>query len=124
MRRPTGRAARVLVYVLVVLLSISVFQMAPFTRAQAAGRIVMTSWGGDWEKFLREDILPDFQKQTNTTVELAIGLSKDWVANMLSAGVDKARYDIVVTDELWASALRRRGVFAGLRQEKCPERTD
>lgn len=83
-------------------------------------KIVVTSYGGAWEEFLRKEILPDFEKQNNCTVELAVGLAKDWMAQMRGAGVDKAPYDIVLTNEIFASQERSDGFFTELPADKVP----
>ncbi|MBI4279357.1 MAG: extracellular solute-binding protein [Armatimonadetes bacterium] len=57
-------------------------------------------------------------------MELAVGLAKDWLANMLAAGVDRAPYDVVITNEIWASEERRKGFFATLLPDKVPNLKD
>src|SRR5438045_4018920 len=51
------------------------------------GTITVTSYGGAWEEFVRGTVVPGFEKKhPGTKVELAIGLSKDWVAKLKAAG--------------------------------------
>src|SRR5262249_46366134 len=53
------------------------------------GTLVVTSYGGPWEQFMRSTIVPAFEKEyPGVKVELAIGLSKDWVAKLKAAGKD------------------------------------
>src|SRR5690349_1054508 len=50
--------------------------------ARGADPLVVTSYGGSWEKFFRGEIIPPFEKEAKGKVNLAVGLSKDWLANM------------------------------------------
>lgn len=93
--------------------------------AHAARKITVTSYGGVWEEFIRSEVLPDFEKQNNCTVELAVGLAKDWMAQLRAAGVDKpAPYDVVVCNEVYAAHLRREGFFIDLPADKIPNLKD
>jgi putative spermidine/putrescine transport system substrate-binding protein len=84
-------------------------------RAQAGGTLIVTSYGGPWEQFMRSTIVPAFEKEhPGTKVELAIGLSKDWVAKLKAAGKDNPPYDIVITNEVWAAPLRADGYYTKL----------
>ena len=83
--------------------------------AQGGGIIVVTSYGGPWEQFMRGTIVPAFEKENpGTKVELAIGLSKDWVAKLKAAGKDNPPYDVIVTNEVWAAPLRADGYYTKL----------
>src|SRR2546427_7324150 len=78
--------------------------------AQTGGTLTVTSYGGPWEQFMRGTIVPAFEKEhPGVKVELAIGLSKDWVAKLKVAGKDNPPYDVVVTNEVWAAPLRAEG---------------
>ena len=89
--------------------------------AQTAGPLTITSYGGPWEQFMRGTIVPAFEKEhPGARVELAIGLSKDWVAKLKAAGKDNPPYDVVVTNEVWAAPLRAEGHYAKLPADKVP----
>jgi len=89
--------------------------------AQAGGTITITSYGGPWEEFMRSAVVPAFEKEhPGTKVELAIGLSKDWVAKLKAAGKDNPPYDIVITNEVWAAPLRAEGRYTKLPAELVP----
>jgi putative spermidine/putrescine transport system substrate-binding protein len=93
--------------------------------ARAAGaKLIVTSYGGPWEQFMRTEILPGFQEQFNTGVELAVGLSKDWTASMYSASPDRSPYDVVITNEIWAADHRRKGYYVPLPAAKVPNLKD
>lgn len=115
---------RGLAWVLAVALAIPLMSGSlPAARA-AAGRLVVTSYGAAWEQFMRSEILPGFQEQFNTSVELAVGLSKDWTANMYSASPDRSPYDVVITNEIWSADHRRKGYYAPLPPAKVPNLKD
>jgi putative spermidine/putrescine transport system substrate-binding protein len=89
--------------------------------AQAGGTITITSYGGPWEEFMRSAVVPAFEKEhPGVKVELAIGLSKDWVAKLKAAGKDNPPYDIVITNEVWAAPLRAEGRYTKLPPELVP----
>jgi putative spermidine/putrescine transport system substrate-binding protein len=83
-------------------------------RAGAAEPLVVTSYGGSWEKFFREEIIPPFEKETSGKVNLAVGLSKDWLTNIRAAGDASAPYDVIMTNEAFASIEREEGFFEPL----------
>ena len=83
--------------------------------------LVVTSYGGPWEQFMRDTIVPAFEKEhPGHKVELAIGLSKDWVAKMKAAGKANSPYDIVICNEVYAAPLRAEGYYAALPADKVP----
>src|SRR5262249_362389 len=89
------------------------------------GTLVVTSYGGPWEQFMRSTIVPSFEKEhPGVKVELAIGLSKDWVAKLKAAGKDNPPYDIVITNEVWAAPLRAEGRYAKLPPDLVPNLKD
>ena len=56
--------------------------------ARAADPLVINSYGGPFEKFMREEIIPVFERETGIKTKLDIGLAKDWLATLRAAGVD------------------------------------
>jgi len=98
----------------------TVIGAAAGTRAASSGAIVVTSYGGPWEQFLRTEILPGFESETGAKVELAVGLSRDWVAKLRAAGRNNPPYDVVIANTTWVSAVRKEGFFARLALDKVP----
>ena len=85
------------------------------------GTITVTSYGGAWEQFMLGTIVPGFEKaHPGAKVELAIGLSKDWVAKLKAAGKDNPPYDVIITNEVWAAPLRAEGYYTRLPADKVP----
>src|SRR5262249_19816183 len=85
------------------------------------GTLVITSYGGPWGQYMRAAGVPAFEKEhPGTKVELAIGLSKDWVAKMKAAGKANSPYDIVICNEVYAAPMRAEGYYAPLPPDKVP----
>ncbi len=82
--------------------------------------LVVTSYGGTWEEFMRAEILPDFEAATGAKVELAVGLSKDWMTKLRAAGKDDPPYDVVIANETYISTARLEGHFTALPDDKVP----
>jgi putative spermidine/putrescine transport system substrate-binding protein len=89
-------------------------------RPFAGQTLVVTSYGGTWEQFMREVIVPPFKEMTGATVELAVGLSRDWMANLRAAGRNNPPYDVVIANETWISSGRLENRFVALSEDKVP----
>jgi putative spermidine/putrescine transport system substrate-binding protein len=93
-------------------------------NAGAADALVVTSYGGAWEKFFREEVVPPFEKETKGKINLAVGLSKDWLTNIRAAGSGEAPYDVVMTNEAFASIEREEGYFEPLPVDRITNMKD
>jgi len=82
--------------------------------------LIVTSYGGAWEEFMRDQVLPPFEEMTGATVELAVGLSRDWMANLRAAGRNNPPYDVVIANETWISAGRLENRFVSLPEDRIP----
>ena len=82
--------------------------------------LVVTSYGGTWEEFMRSQILPDFEAATGAKIELSVGLSKDWMTKLRAAGKGNPPYDVVIANETYISTARIEGHFDALPPEKVP----
>jgi putative spermidine/putrescine transport system substrate-binding protein len=82
--------------------------------------LVVTSYGGTWEEFMRAEILPPFEEATGATIELAVGLSTDWMTQLRAAGVDDPPFDVVIANETYISTGRLEGFFEALPMNKVP----
>lgn len=114
--------------VLLAMAACSGGQAAPSGAGEAADfsgqTLVVTVYGGDTEKFVREEVVPQFEEETGATVELAVGLSKDWVTKMRVAGVDNPPYDVVLINKVRIPGLKKAGFFDKLSVEQIPNLTD
>jgi putative spermidine/putrescine transport system substrate-binding protein len=94
------------------------------TAAAPSSTLVVTSYGGPWEQFLRKEILPGFEAETGAKVELSVGLSRDWVAKIRAAGMRNPPFDVIIANTTWVSAIRKEGFFASLTPDVVPNLND
>ncbi|SED85593.1 putative spermidine/putrescine transport system substrate-binding protein [Rhizobiales bacterium GAS191] len=91
--------------------------------AQAKTLIVPTL-GGVWEQFWRKTIAPAFTAVTGSAVTLDVGNGRVFGANLRAAGAASPPYSIVMTNEVFASGLRKEGFFEKLDLAKLPNYAD
>ncbi len=96
--------------------------VADVARAQSS--LVVNSYGGSFEEFMRAEILPPFVEMTGADVTLDVGLGKGWLANLRAAGVEDAPYDVLMTNETWASIEREEGFFEPIDATMVPNIED
>ncbi len=92
--------------------------------AEAAAKLVITTYGGVWEKFWRDTLVPAFVKETNADVDFDIGFGRTFTANMRAAGHDKPPYSMIMMNEIFAVVLRGEGYFETLDQALLPNYRD
>ncbi|MBV8319713.1 MAG: ABC transporter substrate-binding protein [Hyphomicrobiales bacterium] len=92
--------------------------------ARAAEPLVINSYGGPFEKFMREEIIPVFEKETGIKTKLDIGLAKDWLATLRAAGVDNPPYDVLLMNGIFAALLRAEGFFEPIPVAEVPNLKD
>jgi putative spermidine/putrescine transport system substrate-binding protein len=89
--------------------------------ARAQGKtLIVPTLGGVWEQFWRNTIAPAFEKASGATVTLDVGNGRVFGANLRAAGVDKPPYSVIMTNEVFASSLRKEGFFEKLDLAKLP----
>ena len=86
--------------------------------AAAEGSLVVNSYGGSFEEFMRNEVLPPFAEQSGAEITLDVNLGKGWLTNLRAAGVDNAPYDVLMTNETWASIEREEGFFEPIDASK------
>ncbi len=119
MRSSWGRTLAVLAGLVIVA------ALAPSSGKAGPGQsLVITSYGPPWQDFLSKEIIPGFEREAGAKVELAVGLSRDWVAKMRVAGKNNPPYDVMIANTTWVSALRKEGFFAKLTVDKVPNLAD
>ena len=92
--------------------------------ARAADPLVINSYGGPFEKFMREEIISVFEKETGIKTRLDIGLAKDWLATLRAAGVDNPPYDVLLMNGIFAALLRAEGFFEPIPVAEVPNMKD
>ncbi len=96
----------------------------PHIANAQAKTVTVTSYGGAYEKFFREQLIPEFQKETGSTVKLVLGVAKDNIPLLRAAGVDNPPLDVCMTNEVIAQILRTEGYFTPLPADKVPNLKD
>lgn len=84
------------------------------------GKLVINTYGGRWEKFWRDNLLPRFTKATGIDPTLDIGLGKNFVANIRAAGVQNPPYGVVMINENIAAQVRAENFFEPIPADKVP----
>jgi len=82
--------------------------------------LVVNSYGGSFEEFMRAEIIPPFEQQTGITINLDVGLGKGWLTNLRAAGPENPPYDVLMTNETWASIEREEGFFDPIPADQVP----
>jgi len=95
----------------------------PALRA-ATEELVVTTYGGSWEAFWRDTLLPDFAERTGLSARIDTGLGRVYTTNMRAAGADNPPYGVVMTNEIFSLTLRNEGFFEELELEKLPNYAD
>jgi len=87
--------------------------------AAAAGPLLVNTYGGRWEKYWRNDLLPGFTRQTGvaTTLDISAGGA---LASRLRAAGQANPYSVVMMTEVATSRLRPEGLFEAIPAAKVP----
>jgi putative spermidine/putrescine transport system substrate-binding protein len=101
----------------------SILHMPAF--AQATRELVVTVYGGVWEKFWRDALIPAFTKASNAQVKLDVGFGRTFTANMRAAGLNATPpYSMIMMNEVFAQVLRQEGYFERFDLAKVPNYAD
>lgn len=79
--------------------------------AAAAQELVITTYGGVWEAFWRQSLVPAFEAATGAKTKLDIGFGRTFTSTLRAAGKDHPPYSMVMMNEIFASLLRKEGYF-------------
>ncbi|MBE9605844.1 ABC transporter substrate-binding protein [Acetobacteraceae bacterium H6797] len=78
--------------------------------AFAQGRtLVVNSYGGRWETFWRNQLLPKFTQQTGIQTRLDVGLGTGWLTAFRTAGKANPPFPMLMTNERYSVILRDEG---------------
>ncbi|HEY0185565.1 MAG TPA: ABC transporter substrate-binding protein [Rhodopila sp.] len=103
--------------------AIALLSTPHIARAQAK-TLIVTCYGGAYEKLFREQLIPTFEKETGATVRLVLGLAKDNIPLLRAAGIDNPPLDVCMTNEVIAEILRTEGYFTALPEDKVTNLKD
>jgi len=79
------------------------------TCAAKAADVVVTSYGGLWEKATRECFVKEFEKRTGKTAEVVLGNATQWI-NQIAANPAKPPVDVMVNNIDEVLDANRRGI--------------
>ena len=96
----------------------------PYISTGSDKTLVINSYGGSFEKFMRSEIVPPFEEKTGIKTTLDINLGKGWLANLRAAGPENPPYDVLMTNETWASIEREEGFFEQIPDGAVPNMAD
>ncbi|MGH8702005.1 MAG: ABC transporter substrate-binding protein [Burkholderiales bacterium] len=88
-------------------------------RAQER-RLVIPTYGGRYEKFWREVLLPPFQQNTGLQPVLDIGVAGTFAANLRTTGPEKPVYSYLMANDVVGSVLRAEGFFEAWPVARVP----
>ena len=73
---------------------------------------------------MREHIVAPFEAETGIETTLDVNLGKGWLANLRAAGPENPPYDVLMTNEAWASIEREEGFFEQIPASEVPNMND
>ncbi len=89
--------------------------MLPALSRAEDGPLVVNTYGGRWQTFWREQLVPKLQASLNNQpIKLEIGLGTAWVAAFRAAGKAAPPFPCLMTNERYAVLLRQQDFFAPL----------
>jgi len=89
------------------------------TAARAEGSLIVPSYGGRWERFWAEQLLPGFSEATGIETRHDVGSGANFVANLRAAGANPP-FSIFMGNENITTMLRSEGFFEPFDESKLP----
>ncbi|MBM3568320.1 MAG: extracellular solute-binding protein [Alphaproteobacteria bacterium] len=86
--------------------------------------LIVNGYGGSWEQFWRQKILPAFERESGIKTRYDTGLARTWTANFRAAGVEKPPYPFIMMNEIFAALLRAEGYFDPWPESLVPNLAD
>src|SRR5262249_58199737 len=74
-------------------------------------RLVIPTYGGRYEKFWREVLLPPFQQRTGQQPVFDIGLGANFAASLRATGPEKPVYSYLMANQVVDAVLRAERFF-------------
>src|SRR5262249_61010053 len=74
-------------------------------------RLVVPTYGGRYERFWRDVLIPPFEQKTGVKTVLDIGLGANFATNMRGSGPDNPPYSYLMANEFVSAGLRSEGYF-------------
>ena len=83
-------------------------------------KLVVPIYGGRYERFWREVILPPFQQKTGIEPVLDVGVGGTFAANLRATGPEKPVYSYLMANDVVGAVLRSEGFFEPWPAAKVP----
>jgi putative spermidine/putrescine transport system substrate-binding protein len=83
-------------------------------------RLVVPTYGGRYERFWREVLIPPFEKKSGVQTVLDIGIGANFATKLRAAGVDNPPYSYLMANEFVGAVLRSEGFFEPWPAQKVP----
>jgi putative spermidine/putrescine transport system substrate-binding protein len=103
MRRPPAR--------LILAVILLVGACLPIPGGAQTKTLVVTGFGGRFAEVAKKALIDPFEAKYGVKVEVATGITTEWVAKLMAAGVDNPPFDVVMGDEGGFPIPRERGFF-------------
>src|SRR5262252_4692317 len=83
-------------------------------------RLVIPTYGGRYERFWRDVLIPPFEKKSGMQTVLDIGLGANFATKLRASGVDNPPYSYLMANEFVGAVLRSEGFFEPWPAQKVP----
>src|SRR5262245_30142668 len=83
-------------------------------------RLVIPTYGGRYERFWRDVLVPPFEKKSGVQTVLDIGLGANFATKLRAGGVDNPPYSFLMANEFVGAVLRAEGFFEPWPADKVP----
>ena len=103
--------------------SAAFFSLLAGVRAQG-DRLIIPTYGGRYERFWREVLLPPFQQKTGIATVLDVGVGANFAAKLRASGLDNPPYSYLMANEFVGAVLRTEGFFEPWPTDKVPNLKD
>src|SRR5262249_19765173 len=83
-------------------------------------RLVIPTYGGRYERFWRDVLVPPFEKKSGVQTVLDIGLGANFATKLRAGGADHPPYSFLMANEFVGAVLRAEGFFEPWPADKVP----
>lgn len=81
----------------------------PAPAAAASSPLIVTTYGGSWEAFWRDVLMPRFIARSQAQVTLDVGFGRTFSASLRAAGPGRSDYAVLMMNEVFIEPLRPGG---------------
>ncbi|CEF40682.1 putative spermidine/putrescine transport system substrate-binding protein [Acetobacter senegalensis] len=93
---------------------------APRTGRAQDNSLIITTYGGSWETFWREQIVPRFVARTGASVSLDVGFGRTFSSALRAAGPGGTDYSVLMMNDIFVEPLCTGGNFEKLDMDLLP----